>query len=191
MAFQQLCLATFLSVAIVVFSTSAKADSSAWKQYSDSGQRFLIQYPGTTRAETIPAKEPGLLYRVAFGFEQEYHQGEDAGSLKFRFQISIWQNTNHLSAEAWVKQNLKPQFTVETRSVQISGRKGVMVKTTNLAWTTVKFFVVDQDCLYELSYLDVAANKLLLPDDTRAHWAAVFARMLESFRILSPGGASK
>ena len=180
-----------LSLGLAGFNLCAGADSPAWKQYADPLHHFLIHYPDTTKAETMQSQEPGLLSRVVFEFEQAFDSGADVGSLKFRFQISVWQNTNHLTAEAWAKQNLKPQFTLETRPIQIAGRKGVLVKTTNLVWPTVKIFVVDQDCLYELSHMDIAANKLLLSDDTRSRWVAAFGRMVESFRILSQDGGSK
>lgn len=186
MAFQPFFLVVSLNLVLLAgVSTAVSAEDAPWKQYSDPHHRFQIQYPETTKPETLTELEPGLQSRLVFQFEQSFHSAADAGSLQFRFQISVWQNTNHLSAEAWAKQNVKPQFTLETRAIQIAGRKGVQVKTTNLAWTIVKTFVVDKDILYELNYMDVSANKLLLPGDIRSNWAAVFQRMLESFQILT------
>lgn len=191
MAWQQFSLATCVFLALAGFSTQAEAGDPPWKQYSDPDHRFLIEYPESAATQIVSEKEPRFLSGVAFQFEQPFHTGADAGSLKFHFQISVWQNTNQLNAEAWAKENIKPGLTLETRSIQIAGRKGVRIKTTNLAWSVVKTFVADQGCIYELSYMDVAANKLLLPESTRTNWTATFDRMLGSFKILSPNAHSR
>jgi len=190
MTLQKFCLATWLSLVFARFSLCAEVDSSEWRQYSDPKFHFSIQYPSITESKTVTDSAPGLLSQVAFEFEQSFQSGPDAGSLKFRFQISVWENTNHLTAEAWAKQKIKPELTLETRSVQIAGRRGVQVKTTNLAWTILKTFVVDKEHTYELSYTDVAANKALLPEGTRSYWTETFDRMLGSFRILAQDGGS-
>ena len=189
MTLPQSSLAVCLSLALAGVSVCAKVGDPEWKQYSDSQHRFIIQHPGTTQPEAGSDKDPGLLSRVQFKFEQSFHSGADASSLKFNFQISVWQNTNHLTAEAWAKRDAGPQATLDTRPIQIAGRNGLRVRTSNQAWIIVKIFVGDDDCLYELRYMDLAANKLLLPDDTRAQWTATFVRMQESFNILSrPAG---
>ena len=190
MALPQSSLAVCLSLALAGVSVCAKAGDPEWKQYSDPNHRFIIHHPGTTQPEAGSDKEPGLLSRVRFKFEQSFHSGADAGSLKFNFQISVWQNTNHLTAEAWAKRDANPQLTLDTCAVRIAGRKAVRLRTTNLAWTIVRTFVGEQECMYELRYMDVTANKLLLPDDTRARWAVTFARMEESFVICSGEGRS-
>ena len=190
MTLQKFCLVTWLSLVFARLSSCGEVDSSAWRQYSDPKFHFSIQYPNITESKPLPDQESGLSSRVAFEFEQSFQSGPDAGSLKFRFQISVWQNTNHLTAEAFAKQKIKPELTLETRSIQMAGRKGVQIKTTNLAWTILKTFVVDKEHAYELSYTDVAANKVLLPEGTRSYWTETFDKMLGSFRILPQDGGS-
>ena len=159
--------------------------------YSDPDHRFFIQHPATTLAEAVQEHPPGLLSRVIFKFEQPFQHGPDAGSLKFTFQISVWQNTNHLTAEAWAKRDTKPQLTLDMQPIRIASRNGIILRTTNLAWTMVTTFVDDEDCMYELRYMDISEHKILLPDDTRSHWVATFHRMQDSFKIISKADRSK
>ena len=172
-------------------SICANADDQVWKQYSDPDHRFNIQHPGTTEAEAVQDKDPGLLSRVRFKFEQSYRNGPDVGSLKFSFQISVWQNTNHLTAGAWAKRDAGPQLALNTQAMRIAGRNAVAVRASNQAWIIVKIFVDDEDCMYELRYMDISEHKILLPDDTRSHWVATFHRMEDSFKIISKAGRSK
>ena len=180
-------LAALLGLALAGLSTPARAGEEAWRQYLDPGNSFLLQHPGTTAPELLPDKEPGLLFRVAFEFEQPFQSGENTGSLKFRFQISVWQNTNHLTAGAWAAQHFNPKLILETRPARLAGRDGVVLRTTNLAWASLNNIVADRDRIYELSHMDIAANKKMLPEEVRVRWTATFNRMRESFRLLPAG----
>ena len=190
MTLLRFCLATCCLLA--GFSLCAQAGAGMeWKRYSDPDQRFVIQHPGTTKAEASADTSPGLLSRVGFNFEQPFKNGDDAGSLKFSFQVAVWKNTNHLTAEAWVKQHENPQSVLDSHSIHLAERTGIAVRTTNLAWTCLKIFVTDADYIYELRYPDIAAHKLLLPDDIRSYWAATFTQMRESFRFATEADRSR
>src|SRR5260370_24088827 len=153
-----------------------------WKQYSDPSGSFFIRYPSMTHPEMLRDKEPGLVSRIAFGFEQPFHISEDVGSMRLRFQISVWKNSNQLAAEGWAKQDANPQLPSTTRSIEVGGREGVILYTSNLAWPIVKIFVAYNDCIYELRYTDISAMERL-PRETRSYWADVFSRMVGSLRL--------
>ena len=112
------------------------------------------------------------------------------GTLKFQFVVSISQNAGHSTAEAWASEHATGKITTAIHTMQVAGRTGATVRTSNLAWYSVETFVADKDLMYELSYTDVTTNSLL-PDDTRSQWVKVFDRMLASFRFLSVISHSK
>jgi hypothetical protein len=182
----KLCVATLVCSLVGGFVTVTMAENTNWQRYSDAEHGFALEYPDTTHPEKVPARATNLVSAVAFNFQQNFQKGPDGGTLKFRFQISVWQNTNHLSSEEWAKQNTNPQLTTNIRKVQIAGREGTTLRTSNLAWQIVKSFVAEKDWMYELSYDDVAANTLLT-ESARVDWAAVLNRMIDSFRLLSEG----
>jgi hypothetical protein len=166
---------------------SVENGTSTWRLYSDLEHGFFIRYPAPTQPQLLSDQEMGLKSRVSFNFEQPFNNGEDTGTLKFRFLVSVWQNTNSLTAEAWAKQNTNPQLRSAVRQTQVAGRTGATVRTSNLAWDTVETFVADKDLMYELSYTDITSNALL-SNDKRSHWVDVFNRMLGSFSFSSEHG---
>jgi hypothetical protein len=170
--------------------TAALDIDPTWQTYSNSSLGFAIQYPPITHPETLREKTLGLVAQMAFGFEQPFQKGEDTGSLKFRFQVLAWRNTNHLTPEAWAKEHTHPKLTSAIRPTRVANRQGVALQTSNLAWSTQKVFVADKDLMYELNYTDVASNEIL-SKDKRSHWASVFSGMIESFMLLSPDDKSK
>jgi hypothetical protein len=171
------------SWALLGVSDAAMGDGIDWKQYSDANHGFCIQYPSASHVEAVQEKEPWLISRVAFEFEQPFQKGEDVGSLKFSFQITVWQNPDHLDEITWAKRDASPRLTSEVCQIRVAGRDGITLHTTNLAWTTVKTFVADKGRMYELSYMDLAWNELL-SHETRSRWSAVFDAMVKSFRFL-------
>ena len=173
------------------FNAGGEVDGEKWRKYSDDTQRFKIEHPSNTEPKSSQSGEPGLLFRAGFDFEQPFNKGTDSGTLKFRFQVSIWENTNQLSAEAWAGQHFNPKLIQETHPTRLAGRKALVLRASNLAWTSVNHVVADHDRIYELSHVDLAANKLLLSEAIRARWTAMFSRMLESFRLLPAVAESK
>ncbi len=165
------------------FSAGGEDVGDKWRKYSDASQRFQIEYPSATEPKNIQDGESAMLSHMAFEFEQPFRSGPDAGSLKFQLQISVWQNTNHLSAEEWARQHTNPKLILESRSARLAGQTGVVLRTTNLAWPSVNYFVADRDQVYELNYPDIAANKQTLTEELRAKWTATFNRMVESFQL--------
>jgi hypothetical protein len=177
---------TCMALALGGIGAPAFAAEIPWLTYSNSSEGFAIQYPSTTHPETLQDKEPNLVSRVAFGFEQSFQKGQDSGFLKFRFQISLWRNTNQLSAELWAKEHTNAKLTSAVRPMRVANRQGVVVKTTNLAWSSVKIFVADRDSIYELSYTDIASNEIL-SKAVRSHWTGIFNGMLDSFKLVPDG----
>jgi hypothetical protein len=159
-----------------------------WNEYSDPSGRFHIQYPDDTHPEMVKGTESALVSRVVFNFEQPFHVDQDVGSTKFQFRISVWRNTDGLSADEWARRHtsrrlptgvLLPSLPVPTT---LAGRKGATVTTSNLVWNTVETFVGDTRLMYELDYMDIPSMQAL-PSDVRARWADILMRMLHSFTL--------
>src|SRR6266446_1259626 len=150
------CLLILILVVLCAIAASPKISKFVpdgtpdWQRYSDPSHGFLIQYPSTTHPETLMDKEPGLVSRLAFDFEQPVHKGTTLGPLETRFKISVWQNPNRLTADAWAKQNSNPKLTLTIHPIQIAGRKGVTLRTTIMVGSITSNFVSDQDWMYEL-----------------------------------------
>ena len=183
-------VAALVSLLVAWFPPLAMAETTNWRRYSDAERGFVLEYPDTTHPEKVSALATNLVAGVAFSFQQTFQKGPDGGTLRFRFQVSVWQNTNHLSSEEWAKQNTNPQLTTNIRKMLVAGREGTTLRTSNLAWQSVKAFVAEKDWMYELSYDDVVANTLL-SEATRTDWSALFKRMTDSFKLLSEGNGPK
>jgi len=167
-------------VALVGLGASARDDTSNWKEYSDSNHGFLIHYPNITDPLLLRDKEPALLFRVVFDFEQPFHVDANVGSMRFRFQISAWQNPNRLTADTWARLNSKSRLPLEIHPIKVAGRDGVTFRTTTLAWPVIFIFVPQNDLIYELRYTDISSNQSL-PSDVRARWSTIFRKMAGSF----------
>jgi hypothetical protein len=154
-----------------------------WQEYTDSNGRWMIHYPDFTHPEQMQPNKVDLLAEVAFGFEQPFGSGPDAGSLKFRVLVSTWHNSGRLTTEEWARQRTDPNLTSDFKPVVLDNRPGVMLRTTNMAWSMVMVFITDGDRVYELSYTDIVSSGLL-PSATQAYWTDVFDHMLKSFRLL-------
>jgi hypothetical protein len=177
-------VATLLATSITVPSPGFAADlcSFEWSQYSDPSNRFVVSYPSMTHVEVVREELPRLLSRTIFVFNQPY--GENQGSIDLSFKISIWQNTQRLTAETWVRQNTNPQLITSAAASRLVGNHhGVMLSTSNLAWSTVEIYVAETDRMYELSYFDLTSLETLIPDPVKSCWTSVFDQMVSSFTI--------
>jgi hypothetical protein len=135
-----------------------------------------------THAEVVRENIPRLLSRTIFPFAQPY--GEHQGSIDLSFAISSWQNPEQLTAETWVRQNTNPQLITSAPASRLVGNHhGVMLSTTNLAWSTVQIYLAETDRMYELSYFDLATLGTLIPGAVKSCWTSVFDRMVSSFKI--------
>jgi len=162
-----------LPLTLAGFTPTAEGGRDDWKRYDDPSHQFVIEYPDLARPAASTESKPGLLSAAAFDFEHPF---------RLRFQISVWDNPDNLSVALWATQHINERLPAAIHPVEIAGRRGLMVRTTNLSWPIVKTFVAGDRSMYELSYTDFTSR---VPGDARTRWNAILARMMASFRILS------
>ena len=157
---------------------------SGWKRYSDPNHDFTVEYPGFSRPEVPHQNYPGLLSATRFDFSQPIQTDVNVANVNFSVQISVWQNPEHLSTEAWArKRNANPRTILSQRP--IDGRNGIMLHQTweGVGLITVFVFVAESDRMYEISYFDTSNFDNQISNERKLCWTAVINKMLESFKI--------
>jgi len=151
-----------------------------WATYASPNDYFTISYPRTANLIYTYDATPQLLSRLTIEFIDHFDYSRNNGILRFGVQVSIWSNTNNLSAEDWAKTTVSPMLSktvLKADLIYIGSQPAYRLHRTDLTTYFSDVFIAKNHLMYELYYQDIDSNTLV-----PACWKSVQQAVVTSFR---------
>lgn len=159
------------------------ASTEAWKPFVNAAFDYTVEYPFSTAAKLQSDPSPDLLQKILFPFEQRFESSAAGGRLLVSFQVSVWNNPEKLTSEAWAKRHTDARLVSHAEPCVVALTEGYCLRESSMTSWMVRSFVVRGNRAFELTYTDIYSDNPLLTEATAECWRGVFERMLRSFRL--------
>lgn len=175
-------------------STPAPASSQSplsWATYINGTYQYRIEYPSTGRLTESTGRldehSVPRLQETSILFAQEF-ETDGGGRDEFGFSITIYDNPATLTSQHWALQQWNADVIRKQQEIIVSGLPGYELKVFEIDRTGVYIYLSTGMRLYKISYWD-PDSMIDFPVEVRKSYAAIFQRMVDSFKIQIPSAS--